>query len=295
MPPRHRPSLGIPLMLAAMVGITAVDAIAKHVASSLSGVQVAWGYFTFIAITLATGFTIARIPPRRWLRTRNPGLQLLRAGCLVGSLSMLFVSLQYLELADATVISFAAPLFVTALSWPVLKERVGPHRWAAVLLGWAGVVVVIRPGLGIVHWAAVLPLIGAVFFAGFQLVTRIITACDDHLATLFYTSAGGALLLTLAMPVFWQWPAPETWAWMALSGAIGAGAHFLMINAFAVTEASLLAPFNYSRIFWAVAIGWFAFQDLPDVATLAGGGLIVVSGLYVFWREQVSQRRADPG
>ena len=82
---------------------------------------------------------------------------------------------------------------------------------------------------------------------------------------------------------------------MNRSLAIGASAHFLMINAFAVTEASLLAPFNYSRIFWAVAIGWFAFQDLPDAATLAGGGLIVVSGLYVFWREQVSQRRADPG
>ena len=295
MPPRHRPSLGIPLMLVAMVGITAVDAIAKHVASGLSGVQVAWGYFTFITVTLTAGFLVARIPPRRWLRTRNPGLQAFRAALLVGSLSMLFVSLQYLALADATVISFASPLFMTALSWPILKERVGPHRWAAVLLGWIGVVVVIRPGLGIVHWAAVLPLIGAVFFAGFQLVTRIVTAREDHLATLFYTSAGGALLLSTAMPFFWQWPAWETWAWMAVSGAIGAGAHFLMINAFAVTEAALLAPFNYSRMLWAVLVGWYWFGDLPDTATLAGGGLIVASGLYVLWREQVTHRRARPG
>ena len=279
-------------MLVAMVGITAVDAIAKHVASGLSGVQVAWGYFTFITVTLATGFLIARIPPRRWLRTRNPGLQAFRAALLVGSLSMLFVSLQYLALADATVISFAAPLFMTALSWPILKERVGPHRWAAVLLGWIGVVVVIRPGLGIVHWAAVLPLIGAVFFSGFQIVTRIITAREDHLATLFYTSAGGALLLSTAMPYFWQWPAWETWAWMAVSGAIGAGAHFLMINAFAVTEAALLAPFNYSRMLWAVLVGWYWFGDLPDRMTLVGGGLIVASGLYVLWREQVTHRRA---
>ncbi len=277
-------------MLVAMVGITAVDAIAKHVASSLSGVQMAWGYFTFIAVTLTASFLFARIPPRRWLRTRNPSLQALRAGCLVGSLSMLFVGLQYLALADATVISFAAPLFMTALSWPVLKERVGPHRWAAVLLGWMGVIIVIRPGLGIVHWAAALPLIGAVFFAGFQLVTRIITARDDHLATLFYTSAGGALLLTLAMPFVWRWPAWEAWAWMALSGVIGAGAHFCMINAFAVTEAALLAPFNYSRMLWAVLVGWFAFRDLPDAATLVGGGLIVASGLYVLWRERVAHR-----
>jgi hypothetical protein len=109
-----------------------------------------------------------------------------------------------------------------------------------------------------------------VFFAGFQLVTRIITAREDHLATLFYTSGGGALLLTLAMPFFWQWPAWEMWAWMALSGAIGAGAHFLMINAFAVTEAALLAPFNYSRIFWAVLIGWFAdyHEDRQSVVTI---------------------------
>ena len=135
----------------------------------------------------------------------------------------------------------------------------------------------IRPGLGIVHWAAVLPLIGAVFFSGFQIVTRIITAREDHLATLFYTSAGGALLLSTAMPFFWQWPAWETWAWMAVSGAIGAGAHFLMINAFAVTEAALLAPFNYSRMLWAVLVGWLWFGDLPDTATLAGGGLIVAS------------------
>ena len=281
-------------MLVAMVGITAVDAIAKHVASGLSGVQVAWGYFVFITVTLATGFLVARVPPRRWLRTRNPGLQAFRAALLVGSLSMLFVSLQYLALADATVISFAAPLFMTALSWPILKERVGPHRWAAVLLGWIGVVVVIRPGLGIVHWAAVLPLIGAVFFSGFQIVTRIITAREDHLATLFYTSAGGALLLSTAMPFFWQTPGWEVWAWMAVSGAIGAGAHFLMINAFAVTEAALLAPFNYSRMLWAVLVGWFWFGDLPDTATLTGGGLIVASGLYVLWREQIRRRPATP-
>ncbi len=281
-------------MLAAMVGITAVDAIAKHLAAGLSGVQVAWGYFVFIAVTLAAGFLAAGVPPRRWLRVRHPGLQALRAALLVGSLSMLFVGLQYLALADATVISFAAPLFMTALSWPVLKERVGPHRWAAVLLGWVGVVVVIRPGLGIMHWAAVLPLIGAVFFSGFQLVTRIITARDDHLATLFYTSAGGALLLSTAMPFVWETPDWQAWAWMALSGAIGAGAHFLMINAFAVTEAALLAPFNYSRMLWAVLLGWLAFGDLPDAVTLAGGGLIVASGLYVLWREQVRRRPTRP-
>ena len=139
-----------------------------------------------------------------------------------------------------------------------------------------------------------LPLIGAVFFSGFQIVTRIITAREDHLATLFYTSAGGALLLSTAMPFFWQWPAWETWAWMAVSGAIGAGAHFLMINAFAVTEAALLAPFNYSRMLWAVLVGWLWFGDLPDTATLAGGGLIVASGLYVLWREQIRRRPATP-
>ncbi len=294
MPPRHRPSLGIPLMLAAMVGITLVDATAKHLAVGLNGVQIAWGYFTFIAVTLALGFLVAGVPPRRWLRTRHPGLQALRAALLVGSLSLLFIGLRYLELADATVISFAAPLFMTALSWPVLRERVGPHRWAAVLVGWAGVVIVMRPGLGVMHWAAALPLIGSMFFAGFQLVTRIITAREDHLATLFYTSAGGALLLTLALPFVWQTPDWPTWGWMALSGAIGAAAHFAMINAFAVTEAALLGPFNYSRLLWALLLGWFAFGDLPDGPTLAGGGLIVASGLYVLWRERVNRRPARP-
>ena len=292
---RHRPTVGIPLMLVAMMGITTIDGIAKHLAASLNGVQVAWGYFLFITCSLAAGFTIARVPARRWLHARHPRLQALRAALLVFSLACLFFSLRFLPLAEATVISFAAPLFMTALSWPVLKERVGPHRWAAVAAGWVGVIIVIRPGAGVLHWAAALPLAGAVFFAGFQLLTRIITAKEDPLATVFYTSLGGTLLLGLAMPLIWEDPTPAQWGWLALSGALGAGTHLAMINAFAMTEAALLAPFNYSRIIWAVLIGWFVFSDLPDAATILGGGVIAASGLYVLWRERaVSRRRATP-
>jgi len=277
---------GIALMVLGMALVTAVDTTAKHLGASLSPLQVVWGYYLGIVMPFLAWPLVRGVPLREAFRSRRPGLQMVRAMLLVFSLGCLFTALRYLPLAEATAISFAAPLFVTGLSAPVLGEKVGPHRWAAVVCGLVGVFVIIRPGLAAVHWAAVLPLISALSFALYQLLTRVLSQTDDLLPTLLFTGLGGALLTTPAAAFVWSTPSAGQWLTMILMGFGGAGAHVCIVRAFSLSPASLLAPFNYTRLLWAILLGFVVFGDLPDGFTLAGGALIAGSGIYVAMRER---------
>jgi drug/metabolite transporter (DMT)-like permease len=277
----------IGLLLASIGFITVVDTAAKAMTATLHPLHIVWGYFLGIALTLAV-YALAR--QRRalpdLLRTRRLPLQLGRSALLVASIGALFIGLVHLPIADATAISFTAPLFITALSVPLLGERVGAHRWAAVAAGLIGVLVIVRPGGDLAHWAAVMPLIGAFFFALYQLATRVLATTEPTFRTLLYTGGGGLFWCSLLVPFFWTPLGLADWLVFIGIGLLGAAAHLCMISAFSLAEASLLAPFNYSKIIWAAIAGYVVWGDVPSLDTLAGGAVIILAGLYVLWRER---------
>lgn len=278
-------------MLAAIGLISLVDTTCKYYTTDLHGVVLVWGYFLGITLFVA-GYFFSR---GRFdlLRTDRPVLQIIRPGILVLSIASLFVSLTYLPIAEATAIGFTGPLFITALSVPFLGEKVGWHRWLAVIIGLAGVLVMVRPGGSVWHWSAGMALAGAVCFAFFQLITRQLSFSERHQTTLLYTSIGGAAWSSLIVPFFWTPPNADHWLMFVIIGAMGAGAHFCMIQAFSKAQASLLAPFNYSKLIWVVILGYLVFGDFPSTDTLIGSAIIAIAGLYVLYRESRQPATAE--
>lgn len=279
--PQHARLAGAAWMLLAASCIAIVDGIAKYLSPTINGVQIVWGYVGaslvfLLAVTLAKGES-----PVSLARTRRPWLQVTRGALLVCSLSALFVSLRYLPLAVATMVSFTAPLIIVALSGPILGERVGPRRWIAVLVGMAGASLVVQPGTDVFHWASLLTLLGAVFFALFNIATRALGGFDRPLTTVLYTFVISTALLSFAMPFVWVAPTVSQWWLFAATGLLGFTAHFSMARSLTLADASAVAPLQYVRLVWAIGIGLVIFEHVPDVRTLAGGALIAASGLYV--------------
>lgn len=276
-------NLAVLYFIAAIGLVALIDTACKFYTSELHAIMLVWGYFVGITV-----FVIGYFGCRGQFHYLNSGrlmLQCVRPGFLVLSISGLFVSLTYLPMAEATAIGFTGPLFITALSVPFLGERVGWHRWIAVIVGLAGVIMIIRPGGAVWHWSACMALGGAISFACFQLITRQLASDDRHQTTLLYTSIGGTAWSSLVVPFFWTTPTADHLAMFLIIGAMGAGAHFCMIQAFSRAEASLLAPFNYSKLIWASILGYLVFEDVPGVDTLIGGTVIATAGLYVLYRE----------
>ena len=267
------------LLAASCIGV--VDGIAKYLTPTINGVQIVWGYvgaslIFFLAVTLARG-----VSPASLARTRRPWLQVARAALLVCSLSALFVSLRYLPLAVATTVSFTAPLIIAALSGPILGERVGAKRWVAVLVGMAGALLVVRPGTDVFHWASLLTLLGAFFFALFNIATRVLGGFDRPLTTVLYTFVVSTALVSLAMPFVWVAPTAFQWLLFAATGLLGFAVHFSLARSLVLADVSAVAPLHYVRLVWAIGIGLVVFDHVPDAWTLAGGALIVASGFYV--------------
>ena len=207
-------------------------------------------------------------------------------GVLVIAGSFLFVNgLRYLPLADAIAISFTGPLFTTAMAPYALGEKVGWRRRGAVLVGFLGVLIMARPGGGALQWAVLLPL-GAALCGGVRdLITRRIARSETTVAMLFVTTAVVTLAGLTTAPFGWApLRAADIWVFAA-SGALVAGAHYLLIEAFRHAEAALVAPFKYTSMVWAVLFGYLIFGDLPDAWTLAGAAVVVLAGLYILHRE----------
>ncbi|MFX4223366.1 MAG: DMT family transporter [Thalassobaculum sp.] len=280
---------GITLLLLAEMLFASMDTIAKHLGQELPVAMVAWGRYAF-----HLGFMLMLFPGRRLLpllRVRNVKLTLVRGVLLLFATMSFFTAIRYIPLADAVAISFVAPLFVVALSIPLLGERVGPRRWAAVLIGLVGVLVIVRPGFGDVHWAYGLMLFMALIFAAFVIVTRMLTRTEETMSILFYAALMGTIGTSALLPFFWQTPTLVQVGWMAAMGAIGGVSQLLMINAYKVATASTLAPFQYIQIIFAAFWGYLIFGDLPDNWVIAGGTIVIASGLYVMHREATLAKR----
>lgn len=274
--------VGIALMAAAVSLFSVMDGIAKLLTATYHPMQVAWlRYGAHLLLMLA----ILRRSPVELLRTSRPVLQILRGCCLLICTALFFISLRYIPLADATAIGQVSPLFVTILSIPLLGEKVRARRWTAVVVGLIGALVIVRPGLGVVHWAALLPLCMAAVFALFQIATRILSSTETPTSTLFYSALIGTAGTSLIGPFVWSEPSAFDFGLMVLIGAIGGFSHYLLILAYDRAPASLLAPFIYVQIVTSTIVGYFFFGDLPDGYTIAGALLVAAAGSYIFYRE----------
>ncbi len=210
----------------------------------------------------------------------------MRSSLLLGSTVFFFLAVKHIPLADATAIGFVSPLLVTGLSVPLLGEQVGIRRWIAVIIGFASVLLIIRPGFGMVHWAMSLPVLTAACFALYQITTRILSRSDGTATTYFFSATVGLAVTTAWLPAIWV--TPDLWGWLSLIflGSAGGFSHYLLIRAFAMAPASLLAPFAYAQLIWSITIGYLWFGDFPDLWTIGGGAIICLSGLYVLYRER---------
>jgi drug/metabolite transporter (DMT)-like permease len=276
---------GIALMLVATLLFTVMDSIAKNLTAAYPVQQVIWArYFFQFALML---LLIPRLGIAGLLWTRRPVVHIGRGLLLMISTYCMITAISIVPLADAYTVTFTAPFLVTILSIPLLKERVGWRRWTAVVVGFAGVLIVFRPVAAPVHWAMLLPLITAFCFALYQILTRKVSYDSRETAfmMLFYLAWVGTAVTTAIVPAYWQAVAPGDWAWMIGMGALGATGHLLLIRALTITPASLLSPFIYSQIVWALGIGYLWFGDVPSGWMLIGCTVIVASGLYVFYRE----------
>ena len=278
------PQYGIFYMIFMSGCIISMDALAKTLSSEMPLLMVVWGRYLFNFIFIALLFF--RGDPRGLVRTKRFKLQILRSFLGLSATFTFWGALVFLSLVDCVAIVFISPLLVTALSVLFLGEKVGVHRWGAVIMGFIGVMIIIRPGMGIVHWAVILPLITALFWANYQITTRILSRTDSALTTLFYTAAGGLFFTTIAVWLDWVTPTFKQWLIFACIGFLGTMGHYFLIKAFELAPASMLAPFNYTSILWSILLGYVIFGDLPDKWTIAGVVIIILSGLYIIQRER---------
>lgn len=284
-PPESRTLLiGIALMVMGMAVLNAMDAISKLLAADYSGIQVAWARYTFHLLPMVLLAGPARL--RRMARTADLRAQVLRSAALALSAVCIIMAFALMPLADAIAVSFIAPLLIVALSARFLGERVGPHRWIAVLVGFAGMLVLVWPSGNVFETGTFLAFAAALFWAIGLLMTRHVRG-DDPWSTLFYTALIGTLMISVVVPFFWSSPTPAAWGLMVAMGLIGGVAHTLIIYAFRHAGASVLAPYNYTLLLWATLYGWLLFGDLPNARTLIGAAIIIAAGLYAWHRERL--------
>lgn len=303
-----RPLFGILCLVTAGFVFSFFNAIVKHLSAELPVMEVAWGRYVFhlvfailyagIATRFEPGPATAPVaavskwtqPWRDMLRARRPGLQFLRSLLMLATTLLFFLAVSYVDLAAATAVAFVEPLVITILSHFLLKERVGPRRWAAVAVGFIGVLIVIRPGFGMVHLAILLPVLSASTGACYNVLTRVAARHDSNATSLFYAALVGCLVLSGFMPFLWQAPSLTQWLLLAALGLSGGLAHTLVIRAFSYASASVIAPFIYLQLLWATAISYVWFEMLPAVTTWVGGAVIIATGVYVAHRERIRAR-----
>lgn len=280
---------GCAILLAATVMFSISDTMAKYLTESLPPVEFAFfRYLVFVAMALIPYLRRNRPPAH----SRRPSLQVVRAIGVVGSAICFILSLGTLPVAEATAINFITPLIITVFAIPVLGEVVTGRGWLAVLLGFVGMLVVVRPGAGAFHPAAGLVVLSSMFWATAILATRKLAAIDRSEVTLLWTSTIGFLAMAAALPFFWR---PPSWTELVLCLAVGVVAsagQFGSVIAYRYARATALAPLTYLQLIWSSALGYLVFGSVPDRWIYVGALIIAASGLYIVRIER--SRPASP-
>ena len=261
-----------------------MDTIAKYLSSDLSFFQITWArYFFTVVFALSFMFFFSR---KNLTWSTQPKLQILRGLTLFFANVLFFYSISIISMAKALILAFVAPLVTTALSPFLLGEKVGFRRWSAVLVGFVGSLIIIRPGFIDFNLASVAALGTGVFYGVYLIITRKLHTSDNPLLTLLLTGVVGAVCGSLIVPVVWINPSFNQWSLLALMGVFACIGHLFLILSLKYADASKLAPFGYFEIITNVILGYYFFMDFPDIWTWVGFSIIVSSGLYIFIRER---------
>tara|TARA_Y100000590_G_scaffold335070_1_gene381324 strand:- start:540 stop:1388 length:849 start_codon:yes stop_codon:yes gene_type:complete len=273
----------IVLNLSAWVVLPFMDAIAKYLSAEISFFQITWArYFFTVFFTFPFMFFFFK-KNLKW--SENPKLQILRGLTLLFANICFFYSISVISMAKALTLAFVAPLITTALSPIILDEKVGFKRWTAVLVGFAGSLVVIRPGFLEFNLATISALGTGCFYGFYLIITRKLHSTDSPLLTLLFTGVVGAIVSSFCVPFVWTNPTYSQWLWLALLGIFACLGHLLLIYSLKYADASKLAPFGYFEIVTNIILGYYIFNDFPDLWTFLGLFIIVTSGVYIFNRE----------
>lgn len=288
--PAADPRRGVALMVLTMMVFAAQDGVSKYLAERYSVVFITMIRYWAFAVFVVALTSLRAGGLRRAMATRRPWLQAFRGALLALEIVVMVSAFALLGLVESHAVFVIYPLIVTALAGPVLGERVGWRRWAAVGAGFVGVLVILRPGLRVFDPLALIPLLAAAMFAVYHLATRYVGREDPATTSFFYTGVAGAVFITLLGPFFWTPMVGWDWAWMALLALTGMTGHYLLISALEAAEASVVQPFTYLQLVFASLIGVGVFGEAMDAATVAGAAIIVAAGLFSIWRERVGTR-----
>ena len=288
---QDRPLAGIAMMLIGIASFAVMDAAIKWLTASYPVAQVvalrSWFGLPFLfLLAIREGGLPA-------LGSRRPGVHLLRYLLVLGLSFTFFWALSELKLVDAIAIAFAAPIFITALSVPLLREAVGLRRWLAICAGFVGVLIMLRPGLGVFQWAALSALAGALFYALLMITTRAYKATESSAALMFYPQLGMSITGIGLVIFYWVPPSLVDLGLFAFAGVFGSIGVLCLTHAFRMAPVAAVAPFEYTALIWATLLGYLLWDELPDGITLLGSAFVIGSGLYIIFREARKAGRAS--
>ncbi len=279
--------LGIWLMVFTTFVFAMQDGLSRHLASEYNTMMVVMvRYWFFAAFVMAVASRKAG-GLRAAARSAFPWLQAFRGALLVVEINVMVLGFVFLGLVESHAVFAAYPLLIAALSGPVLGEHVGWRRWAAIGVGFVGVIIILQPSGGVFSPYAVIPLCAALMFALYGLLTRYVARADSAATSFFYTGVAGAVVATAIGVWFWEAMTPEDWGWMGLLCLTGALGHYTLIKCYEVAEASAVQPFAYLQLVFASALGIVVFNETIRTNVAIGAALIVAAGLFTLWRARI--------
>jgi drug/metabolite transporter (DMT)-like permease len=282
---RRQRLIGIGLMCLTVAFFACLDTTAKYLGTMMDPLEIAWARYT--SAFVLTLFVSNPVSQPGLMRTKRPVLQVVRGSLLVMSTVLNFFALRWLQLDEALSIIFTYPFIVAIVSGPILGEWLGWRRWTAIGVGFCGVLLITRPGLGGFNPGAVLSLASVICYGFYGVLTRVASRTDSNQTSLFYNNAIGALVMLPVIPFVWTMPA--NWKIAALLvgiGLLGSIGHFFMISAHKLAPASVLSPFIYTQLVWVMILGYLVFDHVPTRWTLMGAAVVIGSGLYLLYRER---------
>lgn len=279
--------LGILLMIATTFVFAVQDGISRHLAGEYNVYMVVMIRYWFFAAFVITVAARRAGGVRAAAATRQPVLQAFRALLLVAEICVMIYGFTLLGLIEAHAVFASYPLLIAALSGPVLGEHVGWRRWLAIGVGFIGVMVILQPGLGVFKPEAMVPLIAALMFALYGLITRFAARLDNAATSFFWTGTVGSVAVTAVGLWFWEPMSRPDWVWMGALCVTGALGHYTLIKCYEVAEASAVQPFAYLQLVFASMIGIAVFSETIRANVALGAGIVVAAGLFTLWRQRV--------
>ena len=283
---KSNPKLGISLMAVTMLIFAVQDGISQYLAREYNVFFIVMVRYWFFALFV---FILCSKQPgglRKAISTKQPFLQVFRGALLALEVIVMITSFTVLGLIESHAIFSIYPLLVAALSGPVLKEFVGWKRWSAIFIGFIGVMIILKPSNNVFSLEAIIPLVAALMFALYSLLTRYAARQDTSMTSFFWTGLIGAVVMSIVGSGYWIALKPVDWAWLGLLCILACLAHYLLIKCYELSEASSLQPFAYLQLLFATIIGLWIFSEKLEVHVVMGALLVVLSGLFAIWRER---------